>query len=240
MIVGIKENLEGISENAKPRGQHGELRSGLRGDQLPQRAHTVGQQHLFAHAKNKALGALVKALPCFRAVVQLLGDGDIAHDGTGDELREHGHIAAKGDDVMLHRALPAVDVDGIGHGLEGIEGDADGQRDLGHVNRQPQQVINGLHSKARVLKEAEQPQIDDAGGNEHSAAQSGLIVPFFDQKAVGIVHKGGKDHQHHINGLAPCIENQRHDEQNQIAQLLGHEEVQKDHQRHKQQQIAQR
>ena len=42
-------------------------------------------------------------------------------DGARDELREEGDEGAKGDGVTGGLEVAAIDVDGVGEGLEGVE-----------------------------------------------------------------------------------------------------------------------
>ncbi len=53
--------------------------------------------------------------------MQLGRDIPILDDGARDELGEHDNISAEVDDVVLSLYLPAVDINGIGKSLEGIE-----------------------------------------------------------------------------------------------------------------------
>ena len=59
--------------------------------------------------------------------VQLGRDIPILDDGACDELGEHDNISAEVDDVVLSLYLPAVDINGVGKGLEGIKADAQRQ-----------------------------------------------------------------------------------------------------------------
>ena len=67
----------------------------------------------------------------------------VLDDGSGDQLGEHGDEGAEVHHVALDRCVLPVHVDGIAHGLEGIERDADGQRDaqLGQINVRDQGQI---------------------------------------------------------------------------------------------------
>ena len=53
--------------------------------------------------------------------VQLGRDIPILDDGARDELGEHDNISAEVDDVVLSLYLPAVDINGVGKGLEGVK-----------------------------------------------------------------------------------------------------------------------
>ena len=59
--------------------------------------------------------------------VQLVRHVAVFHDRAGDQLREHNHVSAEIDNVALSLHIPAVDIDRVGKGLEGIETDAQRQ-----------------------------------------------------------------------------------------------------------------
>ena len=67
-------------------------------------------------------------------MLQIVGHRLVLHDGPGDQLGEQRHIRAEVDDVPLGRHQSSVHVDGVAHGLEGVEGDADVyKRQVGEV-----------------------------------------------------------------------------------------------------------
>ena len=59
--------------------------------------------------------------------METVGDVPVLDDGAGDELGEHDDVSTKINDVMLRFYIPAVDVDGVGKCLEGVEADAQRQ-----------------------------------------------------------------------------------------------------------------
>ena len=96
---------------------------------------------------------------CLQAVaalvdVQLGRDVPVLDDGARDELGEHDDISAEINDVVLRFYIPAVDVDGVGKGLEGIEADAQRQ-DADALNGRKtgaQQALMLLSTKFAYLK----------------------------------------------------------------------------------------
>ena len=95
-----------------------------------------------------------------RPEVQLVGDILVAHDGTGDELGEQGDEGAEADEAPLRLAVPAVDVDGVAHGLEGVEADADGQR---HVQRRDADAGDAAQRRGKevvVFEEGQHREVD--------------------------------------------------------------------------------
>ena len=61
---------------------------------------------------------------------QLRGDRPVAHDRTGDELREIDDVERERNGRALRRRDAAIDVDQIGNDVEREERDADRQRDV--------------------------------------------------------------------------------------------------------------
>ena len=91
--------------------------------------------------------------------VQLVGDVPVLDDGPRDELREHDHISAEVDDIALGFYIPAVDVDGVGKGLEGVEADAQrqGADALNFGKGGAQQGIHAAQHKVCVLEVEQHP-----------------------------------------------------------------------------------
>ena len=71
-------------------------------------------------------------MPLAQLVVNVL----VLDNGAGNQLGKQGDKGAEVDDVFLGARIAAVHVDGVRHGLEGIKGNADGQRDSQRLERQ--------------------------------------------------------------------------------------------------------
>ena len=86
--------------------------------------------------------------------MQLFRHIPVFYDGAGDELGEHDHIGAEIDDVVFGGNIPAVDVDGIAHGLEGVEADAQRQYADPFQVRQAQtgNGVVGVHDEVGVFE----------------------------------------------------------------------------------------
>ena len=86
------------------------------------------------------------------------------HDGPGHQLGEEGH-----EEEEVHRAVhrlqaPAVDVDGVAEGLEGVKGDAHGHHHVQHQRRRlhPEAGQRRGHrgrEEVEVLEHGQQPQV---------------------------------------------------------------------------------
>ena len=124
----VKIEPKPVRNHTQPRSQHRGGRLNRCG--LPKQPDVVRQQHLFRDAADKTLHARSKQIGRAAAVLQFVRDCLVADDGTRDELWEQGHIRAEIDDIFLRFRFAPVDIDGVTHGLERIETDADGQRQV--------------------------------------------------------------------------------------------------------------
>ena len=95
----------------------------------PQGTDGVCQQHLLGQTEGEQGHALFDLRQGVAVLVdvQLIRYIAVFHDGARNELREHDHIGTKVDDVALGLHIPAVDINGVGQGLEGVEADAQRQ-----------------------------------------------------------------------------------------------------------------
>ena len=144
-------------------------------------------------------------------VVNLRGDVRIADDGPGDQLREERNVEQELSERALRRNVPAPDVDRIGKRLKGIEGNADGQRDLRDGQREPEERVQVFHEKARVFEHRQTAEVQHERKNQEQ-----LLPPALDKQAEAPVDRGGGDHQKQIDRLAPCIEEQTEQNQNGV------------------------
>ena len=120
----IKIDLQRIAYGAQPRKQH----RWLCGCPVALRQGTelVGKQHLFSQTDEKALGAF-PAIPYGGfPMVQPFTDIRIADDGSGDQLREHGHIGAEIHKAFLGAYPSPVHIRCVSHTLKRIKADANG------------------------------------------------------------------------------------------------------------------
>ena len=110
-------------------------------------------------------------------------------DGPGHQLREVRDVDAEGDQVAGRGMVPLVDADRVGHGLEGVEADADRQDDLqkGQVGLEAklgQQRPGTVDEEVEVLERPEQPQVD-----AHADQQKQLACP----RALGLTEPPADD-----------------------------------------------
>ena len=145
----------------------------------------------------------------FHPVFQLIGHVLIPDDRPGDELREQRHIGAKGNNTALYAGFFPIDVDHIGHDLEGIERDPDGEGDQRgrQVGEQGDTLQNAGH-KTGVFEKSQQSQVNNDTGDQQNFSGPFLILVFVDQKPVYVVDHRRKDHHQDKNRLAPSIKYQ--------------------------------
>ena len=225
----IEIDLEGEGDGPQPGVRHGEG-GGIHGlVHVPQGSYGVGQDDFFPQALDEAPHAGGEGGTGDPPVGELRRDIPVPHDGPGDELGEEGDEGAEADVIPLGLHLAPVHVDGIAHGLEGIEGDADGQpqpqgSQKGQEGDQPQV----LREKIIVFEEEQQGQIQHDAEGEHGLA---LLPPPDDQQAGSIVQGDGEYHQKDVYRLSPAVEHQVHDEEPEVAPPGGDQEIHR--QRHR-------
>ncbi len=233
----VEVELEGEGGDAQPGPQGGEPGPGRGQIHVPQRAQGVGKQNLFTRAHGEALdagGELLKGvIPPLQLVVQVL----VLDDGPGDELGEQGDEGAEGDDVLLAPGVPPVHVDGVAHGLEGVEGDADGQGKGDGAAGQGEAVDDGQEAQAHrrqaagdeviILEEAQQQKVEHHRRGHRQPGPPVIAFGFTpgDDPPVGVVDGDGQEHDEHIHRLAPAVEDQVGEEQHQVAPAQGGEVV---------------
>ena len=137
----VKIKLQGIGQQTQPDQRRAgifQANTGAAGsdnmlvvvgadDVVPQFAYSICNQNLFGQTEHKQADALLDLLEAVAVFINMQLGCHIAvfYDGAGNQLGEHDHIRAEIDDIVLGFYIPAVYVDGIAHGLEGVEADAE-------------------------------------------------------------------------------------------------------------------
>ena len=221
----IEVDLEGVRHRAQPREEHRGHNGGKGRIRDPR--HGVRQQHLLAEAEEEAHRAGGEFGDGLMPLVDLLRDGGVAHDGTGDELRKEGDIERELERVALHRGVAAVHVNDVAQALKGEEGDADGQRHLRHRNDR-QQSVEHLAEEARVLEPAQQRK-PQHHGKRHAEPPRPWAVRRSRQQPAGVVDGNGEQHEQQKFRPAAGIERQRKGQQDKVSQIAAaprHKEIQ--------------
>ena len=185
----IKIDFKRIQQNAEPRGDCCVGRETAAQDLRGDLARRVGQKHLFGKADAEARRAVERLGGVKLPVVDLCGDIRIADDRPGDQLREERDVEQELCKRALRRNIAAPDVDRIGKRLKGIEGDANGQRDLRDGDGRAENRVQVLHEKARVFEYRQTAEIQYQRKN-----QKNLFPPVLDEQAEVPVDRGGGDH----------------------------------------------
>ena len=131
------------------------------------------------------------------------------HD-RGEEGDEQGVLA----EIGRRLGLASVDVDKVGRGAEGVEGDAQGQdegRDRqGACGEQPQDIVDNGHGKTRVFQHREDAEIEDQPRHQNAEA---LLLP---RRLVGLagilVHVGLVGGYVVLVGLGAALDHSRQEE----------------------------
>ena len=166
----------------------------------------------------------------------------VLDDGSGDQLGEHGDEGAEVHHVALDRCVLPVHVDGIAHGLEGVEGNADGQGDAqqrdgdpaqGHALRDAQagEQIQVLRQKSPVLEKAQEQQIEDHRLGHEPPGLFVVGAVLLHQQTVGVVDQDGQEHDDDIHRLSPAVEEQAHHQQHEVPPPQRREKVHQQRQR---------
>jgi len=97
------------------------------------------------------------------------------HDRARHQLREEGDVEGEVAQTAGGALAPPVDLERVAHGLEGVEGDADGQRDVeeggqGRVGVQIEEGDPAAREEGAVLEEAEQAEVARDAGRQQQAS----------------------------------------------------------------------
>ena len=137
-------HLHQIGARSDPRADDRELAGLQFKRRVDQQAHLVGQYGLLAEAHHEALAAEHEVRQVLAPVHDLVRDRLIPDDRARDQLWEKRYVQADVDEVFLHPAVAAIDVDDVAHRLEGEERDADRQRDLGNRQVEPNSQLTKI------------------------------------------------------------------------------------------------
>ena len=224
-------DLQPVIERPQP-GHGGAHPGGVQGEHLVRLGgKAVGQNDLFGKAVQKALRAEGKALGRHGAAAQLGLDVGVAHDGPRHQLGEKADVERQQKPVFLGLDAPAVEVDDIAHGLEGVKTDAQGQGDVPHGQHLPaQKPRQGVGGKAVIFIVAQQREVRRHHRRQHQrtapAGEGGEGQP------AQIVQGDGGQHQKDVHRLAPGVKEKADRQQQGVFAPAGHKAV--GHQHHRQ------
>ena len=236
----VEIELERVGDDAQPDqrgGSVGEAHEGDGGavrhadDVRPERTDGVGQQDFLCQAEGEQGHAVLDLLELTAAFVDVetVGDVPVLDDGAGDELGEHDDVSTEIDDVMLRFHIPAVDVDGVGKGLEGVEADA---------QRQYADALNGRKTGAEdgidaaeheicILEVEEHPETARQRDEQQDETGGLALLEALKPQAAEVVDEDEGQHDREKPHLAPAVEHEAAQEQNGIFEFRGREIVQR-------------
>ena len=228
----VKVNLKAEGKKPCPAPRNRQRPGVLRGlAALPQGPGGVGQQHLLGKARGKAAGSFGEVPGRDGPVNQLRRHGLVLHDGPGDELGEQRHVGPEADDVPLDRRVPAVDIDGVAHGLEGEEGNAQGQGQSQLGNGHPGKQGQIRRQEVPVLEKAQEQKVEHHRLPHEPTGQPVLLPEPLHQEAVGVVDEDGEEHNPHVHRLSPAVEKKAGQKQHKITPPKRRKKVQRQRQR---------
>ena len=156
----------------------------------------------------------------------------IAYDGPGDQLGEEGDVQAEIQGVALRPHRAPVHVHEIGNGLEGEKGDADGQvhRAKGHPGQadEGEHLVEVVDKEASVLEKSEQNQVEAHAETQRrpAGARRPKVV---DEEARNEIAEDGGEHHQQVDPLAPGVEQQTGDKEQDVARPPPGATVQEKH-----------
>lgn len=167
----VEVDLEGVGDDAGPGTDGADLRTALLEHEIGENGHGVGEQRFLCETDDEEAKPAREVGEVLLATRYLFGDGLVAHDGAGDELREARDVHSEEQDVSLRGDLAAIDVDDVGERLKGVERYADGKRKV-QIRRQHrgQCVVDDACEEALVLEEADDEQVEDDGYSKYRLA----------------------------------------------------------------------
>jgi len=115
-------------------------------------------------------------------------------DRPGNELWEEGNKEQEIDEITGRRELPPVDVDGVAHGLEGVERNAYRQQQLVQGQAERKKLVEAMGKKVVVLEDGEQAKVARQAENEEQPPQALVLAPRDEKRGV-VVDDGGEEEQ---------------------------------------------
>src|SRR5207248_1034655 len=113
-------NLKRVGDDAVPRVIP--VQSGGGEGAVGNVAHRIGNENFLAHAQSEEGDAAGEFFDRVSPVTHLLLDGGVADDWPGDQVRKKCLEAAEIHEIAHRPGFAAIDVDGVAHGFERVEG----------------------------------------------------------------------------------------------------------------------
>ena len=212
----IEINLEGVGQCSQPghscRQRHIPAEPLHRSVSEPKgmirnQCHVIGQKHLLAQPDNKPHHTVGKILHVLLSVVDLIRNGLIPHNRSGDELRKEGDVQAHIQQILLGLPPSPVHVDYIGDCLKRKKRNSDWQSDFRHLPVCVKYQVQVFHRKRQVFVYENNQQIDE---NVQCNQPPYIFVCFMlsNQQPKEPVHQNGCHHHQYESRFSPGIEKQ--------------------------------
>ena len=219
----IKKDLKRVGKSAHPGIEDASLGIGHGKYGVCHQRHIVGKNDLFRKACDEALHTVGKIVKGFLPAVDLIGNGLIADNGAGHQLRKKGDVKADVLRLFLNFGGAAVHVNGIRHGLEGKEGDAQRQCNAGKRQLKAQQIQVG-DKEIQIFVNKQNAEISGNGQDQTQTPQFGLVQSVDDQ-GHQVIEQDGTDHDKDKFTRAPGVENKACHQQEQVSEPLSQQVV---------------
>ena len=140
----------------------------------------------------------------------------IFDDRSCDQLRKHGHIQGKIQQVLLHLDISPVHIDDVGKDLESIKRNPYRQRHLPERNVHRQRHIQTVQHKSFIFKKAKHGQVYRYIKHQ-TFPRCFLIAQISGNiQSADVVKDDGKNHQKQIDRLTPGIKYQASQQKHRI------------------------
>ncbi len=206
----IKVDLKGIKQHLQPLQSRGKAAGGQVKQDIRIIPEGIGQDHFFRKAVAETFDTVSPFCQGRLALIDLGCNIPVFDDGTRNELRKQGNIKQDLPEILLRIHIPPVNIDHVAHGLKGVEGNAERQRDLRRrENLFLRDAVDETDQKIKVLEIPEQKQVYR---DRQKKEQLFLLPEPVDQPRAGIVHCNGTQHQENVDRLTPRIKKEARDQ----------------------------
>lgn len=200
----------------------------------------VGDEHLLDEALHEAGAAFGELVDGVGAVVELVDQVLEAQHRAGDQVREDRDEGGEVDQVVGRRGIAAVDVDDVADRLEGVEGDADRQQDVGQHERlhaeRGDDLVEAVDAEVGVLEVPEHAEVDHHAEDQPALRGPGAYAGGADAQADPVVEDGDPGEQQEEVHPPPGVEHVAGDQQQQVPVTFAAQVVQAEKDRQEQEQ----
>ena len=200
--------MERIGNHIEPYKQYRMVACFLIGiDQLSEK---IGDQHLFGKTQYESSCAFGRRCNAVFPCAELFCNIGIPHDRASDQLREQCDISCKIDRILLCGSLSSININRIAENLEGIEADADGERDPQQRNRHSCDGVPVLDKEVGILKVTKYAETQYRSCRKTELCR-GTFLMFLEsrnQQTKDIALKNRRSHYDEVSGFAPSVEQQ--------------------------------